>query len=305
VHLIPATPYVDADRGCIEGYEIRMRNDRGGFAVEGWNAELELWFEQIGDTTRLMRRRHVGPLAVQSPFYPEDDGAAHVYLLHPPGGVAGGDRLEIGCHLAEKARVVLTTPGATKFYRSERGASVQHLKIDVGAGAVCEYLPQETILFRGADASIDTEISLAADSVYVGWEFVSFGRPACGERFTDGSVRQRIRVTRDGQPIWFEQFRLPNGGQALDLPFALAGRPITGTMIYAGPVFENTVERIRDLLGEPARRVFSVTALERVLVCRYLGSRMSEGKALFSRAWAALRETSIGKQAVAPRIWAT
>lgn len=273
--------------------------------MQGWHAELELWFENRQDMTRLMRRRHVGPLAVQSPFYPEDDGSAHVYLLHPPGGVAGGDQLEINCYLGAGARAVLTTPGATKFYRSEQGRSTQQVNVEVGAEAICEYLPQETILFNGADASICTEVSLAADAIYIGWEFVSFGRPASGERFTGGSARQRVRIKREGQPIWFEQFSLPNMGQALDAPFALAGRPIMGTMVYAGPILETVVDRIRDLLAEQAGQVFSVTELERVLVCRYLGNRMSEGKELFSRAWDVMRELGIGKRAVAPRIWAT
>lgn len=252
-----------------------------------------------------MRRRHVGPLAVQSPFYPEDDGSAHIYLLHPPGGVAGGDQLKINCYLGADARAVLTTPGATKFYRSEQSRSVLRVKIDVGVGGICEYFPQETILFNGAYASISTEISLAADAVYMGWEFVSFGRPAAGERFTRGSARQRVRIEREGKPIWFEQFNAACPEQALDPSFALAGQPIVGTMVYAGPVFENVVRRVRNLLDEQTRRVFSITELERVLVCRYLGSRMSEGKALFARAWDVVRETSIGKRAVAPRIWAT
>jgi urease accessory protein len=139
----------------------------------------------------------------------------------------------------------------------------------------------------------------------MGWEFVSFGRPACAERFTSGSARQRMAIAREGRPIWFEQFSLPSPGRALDFPFAFAGLPIVGTMVYAGPILEGAAERIRGLVGEEAQRVFSVTELERVLVCRYLGSRMSEGKALFSRAWDVVRETGIGKRAVAPRIWAT
>jgi urease accessory protein len=273
--------------------------------MKGWHAELELWFEHSRNETRLMRRRHVGPLAVQSPFYPEEDGSAHIYLLHPPGGVAGGDRLDIRCHLGEHARVVLTTPGATKFYRSEEARSIQHLTIEVDAGGMCEYLPQETILFNGADASTFTDISLAADSVYMGWEFVSFGRPASAERFTSGRARQRVRIMREGRPIWFEQFNLASPAQAMDSPFAFAGQPIVGTMVYAGPILENTGAKIRDLLDESARRVFSTTELERVLVCRYLGNRMAEGKALFARAWDVIREAGVGKRAVAPRIWAT
>lgn len=277
----------------------------GSLLMKGWHAELELWFEHRQDLTRLMRRRHVGPLAVQSPFYPEDDGTAHIYLLHPPGGVAGGDQLEIRCHLDEGAQTLLTTPGATKFYRSDQGRSTQHVKVDVGMGGVCEYLPQETILFDGADASIITDVCLASDSVYMGWEFVSFGRPAAKERFLSGSARQRIRITREGQPIWIEQFNLSGPTRpALGLPYAFAGQPIVGTMVYAGPIVENLDERLRDLVGD-AIRVFSVTALERVLVCRYLGSRMSEGKELFALAWDVIREATIGKRAHFPRIWAT
>ncbi|MCR6500445.1 urease accessory protein UreD [Shinella sp. CPCC 101442] len=271
----------------------------------GWQAELELWFANAHGKTRLMRRRHCGPLAVQRAFHPETDGSAHVYLLHPPGGVAGGDRLDITCHLAPEARAVITTPGATKFYRSESGLSAQRVSIDVGAGGICENLPQETILFEGADASIATRVTLAADAAYLGWDLVSLGRPAIGERFLTGRLRQRVEIFRDGEPIWFEQMALSGAPCALDTPFSLAGRPIVGTMVYAGPALENTVERIRDSVGEAARGVFSVSQLERVIVCRYLGDRMSQGKALFLQAWSLLREGGLNKPAVAPRIWAT
>jgi urease accessory protein len=271
----------------------------------GWRAELELWFERNHGMTRLMRRRHVGPLAIQRPFHPETDGSAHVYLLHPPGGVAGGDQLDIRCHVGPQARTVLTTPGATKFYRSQHGRSAQQTTIDVGAEAICEYLPQETILFDGADASISTRVTLAADSVYMGWDFVSLGRPAAGESFVSGHAHQRVEIVREGRLIWFEQLRLSGDMAMTGAPFAFAGRPIIGTMIYAGPMVEDTVERIRSLLGDAARRVFSVSQLERVIVCRYLGNRMSEGKSLFLHAWDVLRETGIGKRAAAPRIWAT
>ncbi|WP_438751064.1 urease accessory protein UreD [Pararhizobium sp. O133] len=271
----------------------------------GWQAELELWFANSHGKTRLMRRRHCGPLAVQRAFHPEDDGSAHVYLLHPPGGVAGGDVLDITCHLAPLARAVLTTPGATKFYRSESGTSVQRTLIDVGPGAVCENLPQETILFDGADASISIRVTLGEDAAYVGWDFISLGRPAAGERFADGRLRQRVEIVRGGEPIWFEQMAFSRAPEVLDAPHVFAGQPIMGTMVYAGPALENTVERIRDQLGAAAHGVFSVTQLERVIVCRYLGQRMSEGKALFLQAWSILRERGLMKKAVAPRIWAT
>ena len=282
-----------------------MARARYSPAPSHWAAELELWFAPNAGKTRLMRRRHLGPLVVQKPFHPERDGTCHVYLLHPPGGIAGGDQLDLRFHLAEDARAILTTPGATKFYRSEHGRSTQSTTIDVGANAVCEYLPQETIVFDGADASIDTRVTLEAGATYVGWDFICLGRPAAGERFETGTLRQRIEIIRDGKPIWFEGLRLPSGSPMQEAPYALAGQPTWGTMIYAGPTADDAGERVSDAVGNSENRVFSVSQLEQGVVCRYLGPRVSEGKSLFVRAWDALRTSCQRKDANAPRIWAT
>lgn len=274
-------------------------------APSNWRAELELWFAPNAGKTRLMRRRHLGPLVVQKPFHPEKDGTCHVYLLHPPGGVAGGDLLDLRFHLSADARAVLTTPGATKFYRSEHGRSTQATTIDICANAVCEYLPQETIVFDGADASIDTRVTLDAGATYVGWDFICLGRPAAGERFKTGTLRQRIEIVREGKPIWFERLRLPSGSAIQEAPYALAGQPTWGTMIYVGSMAEDAAERVRDAVGSRGDRVFSVSQLEQSVVCRYLGPRVSEGKSLFVQAWDVLRTSCQDKAANVPRIWAT
>ncbi|MGY0574826.1 urease accessory protein UreD [Bradyrhizobium sp. RDM12] len=271
-----------------------------------WAAELELWLEPRNGLTRLIRRRHIGPLLVQRPFHPESDGAAHIYVLHPPGGVAGGDQLDITCHLSAGARALLTTPGATKFYRSESSRSTQRTLINVGPGAVCEYLPQETIVFSGANAHVETRVSLAtADATYIGWEFVSLGRPAAGERFASGAVKQRVEVLCEGRPIWFERLSLDGDSCLSHAPFAFRDQPIVGTMVYIGPIAETAAQRVRECLDESARGVFSISQLDRAIVCRYLGSKMSEGKSLFIRAWDVLRDEGQGKRASIPRIWAT
>ena len=214
-----------------------------------------------------VRRRHVGPLVVQRPFHPEADGTAHVYLLHPPGGVAGGDRLEIACHVAPGARAVLTTPGAAKFYRSPHSLSALRTVIDVGADAACEYLPQETILFDGANASIETRISLAANATYVGWEFISFGRPAAGEGFTWGTARQRVEVLRAGRPIWFNVSTWTADRRFIGLRFRVrrkADRRHHGLCRSNGRDF--SAERIREAVGEAAAQgVFSLSHLNRLL----------------------------------------
>jgi len=277
------------------------------YAVEPsrWLAELELWFGRSAGKTRLLRRRHLGPLMVQQPFHPETDGTCHVYVLHPPGGVAGGDRLDLRFHLDTDARAVLTTPGATKFYRSEQASSIQSVGIEVGAGAVCEYLPQETILFSGAHAQIETHVALAADATYVGWDFLCLGRPAAGERFEAGTLSQRLRITRDGRPIWFERIALPGGSPLMNAAFALAGQPTWGTLVYAGALPEDAAERVRAAIGARGAGVFSVSQLDHAVVCRYLGPRVADGKSLFIQAWDVLRHLGQGKVAHMPRIWAT
>jgi urease accessory protein len=268
-----------------------------------WPAELELWFALSAGKTRLVRRRHLGPLVVQRPFHPEKDGTCHVYLLHPPGGVAGGDSLGLRFHVEAGARALLTTPAATKFYRSEHGAGTQSTEGDVGAGAVCEYLPQETIVYDGGDARMETRISLAPDATYVGWDFLCVGRPAASERFEAGRLSQCIEIRRDGRPIWFERLELHGNSALMGAAYSLAGQPSWGAMIYAGPIAEDAAEQVRAAIGESA--VFSVSQLEEVVVCRYLGPRVAEGKALFVKAWNALRTLGQGKPAETPRIWAT
>lgn len=272
-----------------------------------WLAELELWFEASGGITRLKRRRHLGPLLVQRPFYPEADGTCHVYLLHPPGGVAGGDHLDMRFHLAPGTRALLTTPGATKFYRSLHAQSGQHCTIDVGADAVCEYLPQEAIVFDGANSDISTSVTLGEGATYVGWDFICLGRPAASERFDAGAISQRLEIKRNGKPVWFERLSMPGGSPLREASYAFAGNPVFGTMVYTAnaDADDDVADRVRSAVGVDSGRVFSVSQLEHVVVCRYLGPQAAEGKALFARAWDALREVRQGKPASAPRIWAT
>lgn len=277
----------------------------GSSSERHWHAELELWFDCLPSRTRLARRHHRGPLLVQRPFYPESDGTCHVYLLHPPGGLVGGDELNFTFHVAEKARCVLTTPGATKFYRVVSGNAVQRSRIDIASGGVCEYLPQEAIVFDGAHAKLDTRVTLQGDATYVGWDFICLGRKVADERFDSGSITQRVEVVRDNKPIWFERFKFSGGSPLQEASYGFAGNPVFGTMIYAGPLREGAADAVGEAVGEAGNGVFSVSQLQDVIVCRYLGQQAEEGKVLFTRAWSALRTALQSKPASSPRIWAT
>ena len=78
----------------------------------GWKAQLDLEFSQLDYRSFLSHRRHFGPLQVQKPFYPELNGACHVYILHPPGGMVGGDSINIDINANANSHALITTPAA-------------------------------------------------------------------------------------------------------------------------------------------------------------------------------------------------
>ena len=119
------------------------------YSESGWKAELKLRFSRTVNKTVLSERSQKGPLTVQRPFYPEGE-CCHVYVLHPPGGIVSGDQLAIAINVDENAKALITTPGASKFYRSSGEQAFQTIALSINEGATLEWLPQETIIFEGA-----------------------------------------------------------------------------------------------------------------------------------------------------------
>jgi urease accessory protein len=274
----------------------------------GWQARLSLGFANDGGVTRLVERSHAGPLRVQKPLYPEHPSVCHAIVLHPPGGVVGGDQLIVGGWVGSGAHAFITTPGAAKWYRAEGRPSSQDCRFEVGAGASLEWMPQETILFRAADVTLRHTVSLAADAVYVGSEILCFGRTASGEVFDAGRLAQRTSIEREGRPIWFEQGMLAGGSAAMRSPLGLAGRTVCATLIAAG---KSAPAALIDALRAQAAAIsgdasaVGVTQLKSVLVARYLGDSSETARRVMARTWQLLRPHLLGREAVMPRIWNT
>jgi urease accessory protein len=272
-----------------------------------WRASLRLDFADAAGATRLVRRTHAGPLRVQKALYPEGPRACHVIVVHPPGGVVGGDALDIELRLGAGTQVLATTPGAAKWYRAggahggaHGGApSRQDVRLHAGEGAALEWLPQETIFYDGARVLLEHEVELGADATYIGGEVLCFGRRAMGERYLRGEIRQRTRIRQAGRLVWHEQGRID--ADSLASPLGLQGMSVCATLLAVGkPLPAAIVAQLRaELPG------LAVSQVKPVFVARHLGDDSESARAAMLRVWQAVRPHLLGIDARVPRIWNT
>lgn len=271
-------------------------------------ATLALGFSRDGATTRLTRREHFGPLRVQKALYPEGPDTCHTIIVHPPGGVVGGDELRIEAHAGSGAHALISTPGAGKWYRANGHRSMQRIVLEVEDGAALEWLPQETIFFDDADVMLDTTVRLRGNARYLGCEILCFGRTASGERFGHGRVRQHIRILRDGRPIWLEQGTLAGGSAPMSSPLGLGGHTVCASLVAVGlPPSTTLMGSLREA-GQQAtagRGQFGATQMKAATIVRYLGDSSEIARAVMLAAWAQLRPALLGREARPLRIWNT
>jgi urease accessory protein len=266
-----------------------------------WQARLELGFRAAGNRTVLAHRRHVGPLMVQRPFYPEG-GICHVYLLHPPGGIVGGDQLELQARAEPGSHALITTPAATKFYRAgphPHAVLRQNLSVQ---DATLEWLPQETIVFDGAKVRSQTRVELAGNSRFIGWEILCLGRPVVEEKFSAGELQQNFLLYHDGKPLLLDRLRLAGDSPALQAQWGFEGAQAMGTMLMA-PGSGADLAALRAVQANGVR--FALTQVGGVLHCRALAAQAEAIRRLFTELWLQLRSALVGHVAVPPRIWAT
>lgn len=274
----------------------------------GWLGRISLELEKAEYGTRLARSEHEGPLRIQRVLTPEGPTCPHIYLLHPPGGVVGGDRLHTEVTLGAGAELFLTTPAAQKLYRSEGKRSEIENVLRLSQGAKLEWLPSETLAFPAADAQITTRAELAAGAAFVGWDIACYGMPARGEAFTRGRVLSRFEIVRGELPLVMEALELDQAESLLGAPFALRGEPVVATLYGVparGEVADALVERVREVVGETPGAVCAVSSLTELLVVRALGRNVEQVRAPLIRAWQLLRQELLERSPILPRIWAT
>jgi len=281
-----------------------------------WQAHLSLSFAQRSRGVRLVQCEHEGPLYVQKAFYPEGPDCAHVYLLHPPGGLVTGDTLSISVEAQTGSHALLTTPGAGRMYKARvlsggkaGGVQTQNLELTIQENACLEWFPLETILFPSAHARMNTRIDLADHASMITWDITCFGLPANDLRFDSGSVQQKLQIWQNNKILLNEALVLDGECSALlNGKAGLRALPVHGLML-AGPFKQNPldlIEALRELQEQTSKNEFLATSLNgEFMTVRYLGSCTEKVRKLFSQAWALIRPELIHKDAVPPRIWAT
>lgn len=274
-----------------------------------WHARLTLDYWRDGDQT-VAHDRHEGPLRVLQRLYPEGPAICHHVVLHPPGGVVAGDELHLHATLAQGSHALITTPGATRFYRSDGAAALQDVRLQLAARARLEWLPMESLAYSGCDAHSRVVMTLAPGAEMIGWDVLALGLPAARQPFEAGQFRQHLELPG----CWLEGGRLAAADTVLlDSAAGLGGHRVLATAWFAAGQGMPAVQR--ETLLAAAREAIQNDALAAtagatspqaaVVVLRVLAHGVEPVMGLLARVRAAWRQVAWGLAAEPPRIWST
>ena len=274
-----------------------------------WHARLELDYRLEAGKT-LARHRHSGPLRILQSLYPEGDAICHNVLVHPPGGLVGGDTLELEISAEPGTHGLVTTPGATRFYRSDGEPAVQRTRITLTDHSRLEWLPLEAICYNQCVAENHLTLSLGREAEFIGWDVTALGLPLAAQPFETGSLLQHIEVPG----VWLERGRIvAQDLRLLDGPTGMDGQRCLATLFFvAGSKIERTrreqaLELARAVIAEhPLHQLAGATSPDgQVIVVRVLAPLVEPAIDLLRRVWTTWRAQLWGLSAQSPRIWST
>lgn len=276
-----------------------------------WPGHLELKYrcEPVATATRtVLHDRHSGPLRVLQSLYPEAPQVCHNVLVHPPGGIVGGDHLVLDAHLQNGAHALISTPGATRFYRSSGEVAQQHIRFKLDAGARLEWLPLETIVHSAALAENRMVFALEPGAEMIGWDVLALGLPASGQGFEQGKMRQEIELPG----LWLERAKVAASDHTLlHSPLGWDGQSVLATLWFAAGSAQ-PLSRLQTLLDEArscihpsslAPRAGCTRLAEQGVVLRVLAPQVEPAMQLLQQVWVAWRQTAWGLKACPPRVW--
>jgi urease accessory protein len=278
-------------------------------STEGcWQAQLYLRFALSKERTVLAEKRNSGPLLVQKALYPEGEKVCHAVIIHPPGGIAGGDELAVEIDVEANSRVVVTTPAAAKWYKAPQHRCRQQVTIRLGKGSSLDWLPQENIFFNATHAESSLTMKIAPGAAAIGWEISLLGRQASAESWEQGSLRFMTTIERtDGFPLWVERMLLDASGPLRRALQGLCGFSVFGTLWAVGPGCTAALaeELAADLPFEPGFRAGITCLPDGILLIRSLAHDVERMRQMMIDRWVRLRPRVLGLPSQPLRLWST
>jgi urease accessory protein len=267
----------------------------------------EIGFKGSDGRTRLAHLYQRDPLRVLFPTPAVGDPTLAV-IVTTSGGLVAGDRLEIAVSAGAGAAAHITASAAEKIYRSTGRTTVIRQALSLAADATLEFLPPETILFDGARLSRETVVDLEPGGVFLGGDIVVFGRRARGERFTHGLLHEVWEVWCGGNLVWGDALHLEDHlSQIIDDPACFAGSAAFATMILCPLKHDSRrlLEGARTFqsAGQTTGLRAGVTAIEGLLIARWLAMDAAQLRQAYMRFACYLRSTALGLAPLLPRLW--
>lgn len=170
--------------------------------------ELALDYVRRDDRTILAHSRCCSPWHLFPPIQLDDSACTYTPLVNPSGGLVGGDQLSVRATLSPDAHVLFSTPSANRVYRSLGDTAVQTIDLNVGSGAILEWMPEVTIPFAGSRFRQTIHVTLAPGATVLLWDAMASGRVARGERWDFASVENEIRIVTASGRSMLERYAL-------------------------------------------------------------------------------------------------
>jgi urease accessory protein len=262
---------------------------------------LRLEFAFRDGVTQLVDRFQQAPLQVQRVLYPNADlpGMAWVYVVSIAGGIVQGDRLQTEIVARDGAQVHLTTPAATKIYRSPAYPASHLLRIWAREGTYVEYLPGPVIPFRSARFLEEVTLVAHPTATLVFGGILSPGRVAMGESHAYDLYSSRITAEgEDGVLEFLDITHLTPATVTPTRPGLLGGFDVLGTLhLLTGKVpTREFSDRLHALLQGQREILAGSSELPsgRGVTVRILGRHVAPVATALQVAVAAARATILG-----------
>ena len=272
---------------------------------DGWKGFLSFTFVNNGKRTVVKDKKHFGPLVLQRPYYQEFNRPS-VLVIHPPGGIVGGDVLELNVKLKDGSKGLVSTPAATKFYRSKGRLAKQIQKIEMDNECELEWLPQETLFFDQSVAENVLSFHLNnSNNKLIAWDIVGLGRPASGEGFDNGSLAQSLELMIEGSLVFVDRLNIDQESLLVQSKAGLNGCMLSATAIFYYDDVKAMQKLKEGLQAQDWPIHVGVSQMDGLIVLRVLGQELDGVKAVLYRAWQIARPIVLGVPVTKPRIWNT